>query len=120
MNLLTFYSNGPRLQQFFKKHDPEASTYRGRPMSGNISAGNFHATSTKWLTKSILPTLEARFADVSKDVIAATRIANFKQWPLYSKKDDVTDEDTKINPIKSFYFAKYKVNEEGPNIHVSS
>ena len=51
-------------------------------MSGNISAGNFHATSTKWLTKSILPTLEARFADVSKDVIAATRIANFKQWPL--------------------------------------
>ena len=41
---------------------------------------------------------------------------NFKQWPLYSKKDDVTDEDTKINPIKSFYFAKYRVNKEGPNI----
>ena len=63
-----------------------------------------------------MATLEARFADVSKDVVAATRIANFKQWPLYSKKDDVTGEDTKIYPIKSFYFAKYKVNKEGPNI----
>lgn len=68
------------------------------------------------MTKSILANLEARFADVSKDVVAATRIENFKQRPLHSKKDDVTGEDTKIYPIKSFYFAKYKVNKEGPNI----
>ena len=41
-------------------------------MSGNVSAGNFHAKSTKRLTKSILATLEARFADVLNDVVAAT------------------------------------------------
>ena len=111
-----FFCNGSRLKQFFRDHYPEASTYKGRPTSGNVSAGNFHATSTKRLTKSILANLEARFADVSKDVVAVTRIANFKQWPLYSKKDDVTGEDTKIYPIQSFYFAKYKVNKEGPNI----
>lgn len=63
-----------------------------------------------------MATLEARFADNSKDVVAATRMANFKQWPSYSKKDDVTGEDTKIYPIKSFYFANYKVNRECPDI----
>ena len=66
-----------------------------------------HASNTKRLTKSILATLKARFGDVSKDDdVTATRIANFKQWPLYSKRDEVTGEDTKIYPIKSFYFER--------------
>lgn len=62
-----------------------------------------HASSTKRLTKSILATLKARFGDVSKDVVAATRIANFKQWPLYSKRDDVTGEDKNLSN-KKFLF----------------
>lgn len=61
-------------------------------------------------------TLEARFADNSKDVVAATRMANLKHWPSYSKTDDVTGEETKIYRIKSFYFANYKVNRESPDI----
>lgn len=47
--LIFFLTNGLRLKQFFIEHDTEASTYRSRPMSGNVSAGNFYATSTNRL-----------------------------------------------------------------------
>ena len=59
-------------------------------MSGRITEDNFHTTKLKPLAEKILMTLEKRFTDVSEDVVAATRIANFRQWPLFSMKEDVT------------------------------
>lgn len=77
------------LMQFFKDHETSAG-YKGETMSGKISEGQFHAMYSKPLAENILKTLENRFTDVSEDVVAATRIANFRQWPLCTKKDDVS------------------------------
>lgn len=70
--------------------------YKGKPMRGNISAETFHTTGTKQLTTNTLTTLETRFADISMDIVTATCIANFKQWLVYTKQDDVKGKDIKI------------------------
>lgn len=86
-----FYSHGPRLRQFLKDHEV-AGSYKGEPMTGKVTEDNFH---------TILTTLENRFTDVSEDVVAATRIANFRQWPLFSMKEDVTGK-VSSSTYKSF------------------
>ena len=67
-----------------------AGSYKGEPMTGKVTEDNFHTTKLKPLAEKILTTLEKRFTDVSEDVVAATRIANSRQWPLFSMKEDVT------------------------------
>lgn len=77
-----------------------AGSYKGEPMTGKVTADNFHTTKLKPLAEKILTTLEKRFTDVS-DVVAATRIANFRQWPLFSMKEDVTGK-VSSSTYKSF------------------
>ena len=95
-----FYSHGPRLRQFFKDHEV-AGSYKGEPMTGKVTEDNFHTTKLKPLAEKILTTLEKRFTDVSEDVVAATQIANFRQWPLFSVKEDVTGK-VSSSTYKSF------------------
>ena len=59
-------------------------------MSGRVTEDNFRTTKLTPPAEKILTALEKRFHDVSEDVVAATRIANFRQWPLFSMKEDVT------------------------------
>lgn len=94
------YSHGLRLRQFFKDHEV-AGSYKGEPMTSKVTEDNFHTTKLKPLAEKILTTLEKRFTDVSEDVVAATRIANFRQWPLFSMKEDVTGK-VSSSTYKSF------------------
>lgn len=94
------YSHGLRLRQFFKDHEV-AGSYKGEPMTSKVTEDNFHTTKLKPLAEKILTTLEKRFTDVSEDVVAATRIANFRQWPLFSMKEDVTGK-VSLSTYKSF------------------
>ncbi len=89
MESVVFCSHGPRLTKFLKDHETSAG-YKGETLSTKVSAGQFQQTYSKPLAQNILKTLGKRFTDVSKDVVAATRIANFRQWPLCTKKDEVT------------------------------
>ena len=100
---VVFCSHGPRLKQFLKDHETSAR-YKGEKLSSKVSAGQFHDTYSKPLAQNILKTLDKRFKDVSKDVIAATRIANLRQWPLYTKKEEVTGKLITILIFK--YLAK--------------
>lgn len=86
---VVFYSHGPRLRQFFKDHKV-AGSYKGEAMTGMVTEGTFHTTKLKPLAEKILTTLGKRCTDVSEDVVAATRIANLRQWPPFSMKEDVT------------------------------
>lgn len=70
-------------------------------MTGKVTEDNFHTTKLKPLTEEILTTLKKRFTDVSEDVVAATQIANFRQRPLFSMKEDVTGK-VSSSPCKSF------------------
>lgn len=74
-------------------------------MTGKVTEDNFHTTKLKPLAEKILTTLGKRFTDVSEDVVAATRIANFRQWPLFSMKEDVTGKvsSSRYKNLKSYY-----------------
>ena len=69
-------------------------------MSGRVTEDNFHTTKLKPLAEKTLATLKKRF-HVSEDIEAATRIANFKQWPLFFMKEDVTGRMS-LSIYKSF------------------
>lgn len=105
MESVVFCSHGPRLKQFLKDHETSAG-YKGEKLSSKVSAGQFHDTYSKPLAQNILKTLDksGHWTDVSKDVIAATRIANLRQWPLYTKKEEVTGKLITILIFK--YLAK--------------
>ena len=85
-----------------------AGSYKGEPMTGKVTEDNFHTTKLKLLAEKISTTLEKRFTDVSEDVVAATRIANFRQWPLFSMKEDVTGKVSYLHTkVLKSYNQKY-------------